>query len=407
MCDVVHTLAATEASIIRAQRTGKNKKLFQRTDSTKSTPPSGRIIAAPVTRGINNIGQKMTDKRNLDLDDIDSFLVEDTMTSASGTHLPEAIHLQNLKKSTPRNNSLVDRLYNRITHATKSLKTALDCAQARKELLSAEQESCHQLSEDMRDWENVLTKLEAVIQDLPEIHAIDAADNDEDSLHEDITDAIASHLDAELQTASDKHNEDKGVAEEMILSKSKDIPATPPNDHVEIDVIDDSEIKDDEDTTNSNREKLLHALEQKESRIRELEAKLDAWQSTSDDVAESGKRSGLIQRDDGHPYVNRLIVNMNGGETLKYPLSKNIMTIGREPHNDIHIRSRYISRVHARIVSDQDGSIIEDLDSRNGIAVNAKKVRRQVLKSGDLIDLGRVQLKFIDLMEGSADEGRA
>ena len=375
----------------------------------KSAPPSGSINAAPVTRGINNIGQKMTDKRNLDLDDIDSFLVEDAMTGASDTNLPEAIHLQNPKKSTPRNNSLVDRLYNRITHATKSLKTALDCAQARQELLSAEQESCHHLSEDLRDWENVLTKLEAVMQYLPEIHAIDAADNDDDSLHEDVADAIASHLNAELQTASDKHNADKGVAEEKkeILSKSKDVPATPPNDHVEIDVIDDSEINDVEDTTNSNQEKLLHAVEQKESRIRELEAKLDAWQSTSDDVEESGKRSGLIQRDDGHPYVNRLIVNMNGGETLKYPLSKHIMTIGREPHNDIHIRSRYISRFHARIVSDQDGSIIEDLDSRNGIAVNAKKVRRQVLRSGDLIDLGRVQLKFIDLMEGSADEGRA
>ncbi len=349
----------------------------------------------------------MTDKRNLDLDDIDSFLVEDAMTSASGTNLPEAIDIHNLKKRSPRTNSLVARLNNRITHASKNLKTALGCAQARKELLNEEQESCHQLSKDMRDWENVLTNLEAVMQDLPEIHAIDAADNDDDSLHEDVADAIASHLDAELQTASNKHIADKGVAEEMSLSKSKDVPATPLNDHVEIDAIDDSEIKDSEDTTNSNQEKLLHALEQKEYRIRELEAKLDARQTTSDIVEESGNRSGLIQRDDGHPYVNRLIVNMNGGETLKYPLSKNIMTIGREPHNDIHIRSRYISRVHARIVSDQDGSIIEDLDSRNGIAVNAKKVRRQVLKSGDLIDLGRVQLKFIDLMECSADEGRA
>jgi hypothetical protein len=297
---------------------------------------------------LTTLGKKMTDKRNLDIDDIDSFLNEDAMTSTGNTNLSEEVNLHNLKKSAPRNNSLVTRLNNRVAHANKNLTTALGNAQAQKELLSEEQESCNQLSEDMRDWENVLTNLEAVMRDLPEIHAIDAADND-----------------------------------------------------------DDSEVKDGEDTTNSHQEKLLHALEKKESRILELEAKLDALQSISSVFEESGERPELFQRDDSRPYVNRLIVNMNGDETLKYPLSKNIMTIGREPHNDIHIRSRYISRFHARIVSDQDGSIIEDLDSRNGVAVNANKARRQVLRSGDLIDLGRVQLKFIDLMEGSADEGSA
>ena len=98
---------------------------------------------------------------------------------------------------------------------------------------------------------------------------------------------------------------------------------------------------------------------------------------------------------------------MNGDENLKYPLSRHIMTIGREPHNDVHIRSKYVSRFHARIVSDRDGAVIEDLDSRNGVSVNSRKVRRMQLKSGDLIDLGRIQFKYIDLMEGSAGEGQA
>ncbi len=342
----------------------------------------------------------MTDKRNLDIDDIDSFLNEDAMTSTGNTNLSEEINLHNLKKSAPRNNSLVTRLNNRVAHANKNLTTALGCSQALNELLSEEQESCRQLREDMCNLENVLKKLETLMQDLPEPRTIDAADNNDDSLHEDVADAIASNLDAELHVAGDK-------AEEKILPESTDAAETPLNDRIKIEALDDSEVKDGEDTTNRHQEKLLHALEKKESRILELEAKLDAWQSISSVFEESGERSELFQRDDSRPYVNRLIVNMNGNETLKYPLSKNIMTIGREPHNDIHIRSRYISRFHARIVSDQDGSIIEDLDSRNGVAVNAKKARRQVLRSGDLIDLGRVQLKFIDLMEGSADEGSA
>ena len=119
--------------------------------------------------------------------------------------------------------------------------------------------------------------------------------------------------------------------------------------------------------------------------------------------SETGGRDSTINS----PYVNRLLVIMDGAGNLKRPLDSSIMTIGRDPRNDVQIRSRYISRYHARIINDSDGSVIEDLDSRNGVRVNSEKVRRQQLRSGDLIDLGKIQMKFIDLMEGTAGEGSA
>ncbi|MCP4000313.1 MAG: FHA domain-containing protein [Gammaproteobacteria bacterium] len=212
----------------------------------------------------------------------------------------------------------------------------------------------------------------------------------EDKLHEDIADIIASYLGTELKKAS------KIPAEK---NSAKD------NDH------DNSEILPENNNlqafSSSTERQLLTSLEKQTSRIHELEEKLEALQSISTHFNQAEKPSGLHAISDNNPNENRLIVSINGGDSKKYRLSKNIMTIGREPKNNIQIRSRYISRFHARIVSDKYGSTIEDMGSRNGIAINAKKAHRTQLKSGDLIDLGKIQLKYIDLMEDSASEGQA
>jgi len=105
--------------------------------------------------------------------------------------------------------------------------------------------------------------------------------------------------------------------------------------------------------------------------------------------------------------VNRLLVVISGGQRLKYPLFKESMTIGRSPENDIQIATEFVSRVHARVISNHRAATIEDLNSRNGVVVNSRKVSKQPLKNGDLVALGKVQFKFIDLMEDDSGEGRA
>jgi len=105
--------------------------------------------------------------------------------------------------------------------------------------------------------------------------------------------------------------------------------------------------------------------------------------------------------------VNRVLIASDAQGNLKFPLNRDVITIGRKSDNDIHIHSRYISRYHARVVSDATGSVIEDLGSANGLLVNTQQTRRHLLKSGDLITLGQTQLKFIDLAENDSDEGCA
>ncbi len=170
-----------------------------------------------------------------------------------------------------------------------------------------------------------------------------------------------------------------------------------------------------DDLDSAEKQLLLQALDAQEIRIRQLEEQLRVLSNDDDRLIDHASTSSDKQavsvitndslKDD--PYAQRMIVTIQDDGNLKIALSKSITTIGREPDNDIQIRSRFVSRFHARIVSDQDGAAIEDLDSRNGVSVNAKKISRKQLRSGDFIKIGRVQLQYIDIMEGSFDGGAA
>jgi len=57
----------------------------------------------------------------------------------------------------------------------------------------------------------------------------------------------------------------------------------------------------------------------------------------------------------------------------------------------------------ARIVTTPNGVAIEDVESRNGIRVNAKPAKRQALRHGDIIDIGPKRFRFIDTAADDAE----
>ncbi|MEZ5318974.1 MAG: FHA domain-containing protein [Vicinamibacterales bacterium] len=66
-------------------------------------------------------------------------------------------------------------------------------------------------------------------------------------------------------------------------------------------------------------------------------------------------------------------------------------TIGRTARADFILEAPLVSRVHCRLVADRtDQLAVEDLDSTNGIQVNGEKVSRSMLKTGDVLTVGRV-----------------
>jgi type II secretory pathway predicted ATPase ExeA/pSer/pThr/pTyr-binding forkhead associated (FHA) protein len=80
--------------------------------------------------------------------------------------------------------------------------------------------------------------------------------------------------------------------------------------------------------------------------------------------------------------------------------------IGRTPDNDVRIESRFISRHHAQVVSDHAHSVLEDLNSTNGVFIRSKRVKNQTLVDGDVIQIGEHKLLYRD-MRGTGPRARA
>jgi pSer/pThr/pTyr-binding forkhead associated (FHA) protein len=86
---------------------------------------------------------------------------------------------------------------------------------------------------------------------------------------------------------------------------------------------------------------------------------------------------------------------MDGLVLKEISLTKERMTIGRRPSNDIQIDNLAISGEHAAVVTILDDSFFEDLNSTNGTLVNGQPIKKHFLQNGDVVELGKYKLKYI------------
>jgi len=82
-----------------------------------------------------------------------------------------------------------------------------------------------------------------------------------------------------------------------------------------------------------------------------------------------------------------------------FPLRAMENVLGRTDENDIVLEHRSVSRNHAKLVREGERVRILDLKSANGVLVNGVEVEQQVLKAGDIIELGRLKLRFVPVGE--------
>ena len=94
--------------------------------------------------------------------------------------------------------------------------------------------------------------------------------------------------------------------------------------------------------------------------------------------------------------LGRILVGFNGQTIAERELVPGRFIIGRTPDNDLQIDSKYISRHHAQIITSMHTSVVEDLNSTNGIYVRAKRVRRRILNDGDVVHIGQHEIMYFD-----------
>jgi len=92
--------------------------------------------------------------------------------------------------------------------------------------------------------------------------------------------------------------------------------------------------------------------------------------------------------------VGRLVLSIKGRVVAERDIAQGRCVIGRTSDNDLQIDSTYISRHHAQVVTTSDGSLIEDLNSTNGIFVRGSRVRRHRFADGDVVRIGMHEITY-------------
>lgn len=91
----------------------------------------------------------------------------------------------------------------------------------------------------------------------------------------------------------------------------------------------------------------------------------------------------------------------NQPEPDTFDVSRFPLVIGRGTASSVRISHPSISKLHARIQHNSDGTFtIEDLDSLNGVTINNKKVPTSPLEIGTELILGDVNIKFRKARQG-------
>lgn len=132
-------------------------------------------------------------------------------------------------------------------------------------------------------------------------------------------------------------------------------------------------------------------LAQRDERIARLEAELRAMNS----VPEGRGGAGESQPGGAGEWpMARYLTRVENGSEVVHELSRPEIAIGRTPDNHLQVRESYISRHHAVIKLSPEAAIIEDAASRNGVFVNDRRIRRELLKDGDIVVLGKARFRF-------------
>jgi general secretion pathway protein A len=95
--------------------------------------------------------------------------------------------------------------------------------------------------------------------------------------------------------------------------------------------------------------------------------------------------------------LSKLVLSTEGKAVAELHLMPGRKVIGRTPDNDLQIDSKFISRHHCQLVTGSDGqTVIEDLNSTNGIQVHGKRVRRHSLRDGEVVTIGQHEILYVD-----------
>lgn len=96
------------------------------------------------------------------------------------------------------------------------------------------------------------------------------------------------------------------------------------------------------------------------------------------------------------PQDNPRVVIVEGGQLGRiFELDRKPITIGRDPRNTLCVDEPGMSRTHAVIMRQSQGTLVRDVGSKNGTFVNSEQITEHILADGDIVQVGSTSLKYL------------
>ena len=92
--------------------------------------------------------------------------------------------------------------------------------------------------------------------------------------------------------------------------------------------------------------------------------------------------------------IPRATISRDGETVAEIELTERQYIIGRAELADIVIEDTYVSKMHAMLQIYSNAIVLVDLNSTNGTTVNSRLVQKTILRSDDILSLGRYRLKI-------------
>ena len=90
----------------------------------------------------------------------------------------------------------------------------------------------------------------------------------------------------------------------------------------------------------------------------------------------------------------KLVVLKGSQRGKEFVISGDVIRIGKVDENDLVLPEETVSRVHCEILRDGKGHLLRDLHSTNGTFLDGAEIKEAYIRSGSVITIGAVQLKF-------------
>lgn len=105
----------------------------------------------------------------------------------------------------------------------------------------------------------------------------------------------------------------------------------------------------------------------------------------------------VTRREQQHADPYRLLIVSGPDAGKVFPLGAGRTVLGRAEDATIQLAHPSVSRHHAEVVVLPDGRLeLVDAGSSNGLVLNGKVIRREILEGGDLFELGDVRVRVLE-----------